>query len=65
MQDQLASISNEHKRYVDKQECGLVELDMEKSGTIAELVNDCNEAVEELHVSTSLDTDILFSLFVA
>ena len=60
LQDQLASISNEHKRYVDKQERRFVELDMEKSETIAELENDCNEAVEELHVSTSLDTDILF-----
>ena len=31
LQDQLASISNDHKIYVDKQERRLVELDMEKS----------------------------------
>ncbi len=38
----------------------LVKLDMEKSEKIAVLENDCNEAVEELHVSTSLASDILF-----
>ena len=38
----------------------MIELDMEKSETIMKLENDCNEAVEELRVSTSLDTDILF-----
>ena len=60
LQDQLASMSNKHKRYVDEQERCLIELDMEKSETIMKLENDCNEAVEELRVSTSLDTDILF-----
>jgi hypothetical protein len=60
LQDQLANMSKEHKRYIDKQEHCLVELDMEKSEKIAVLEDDCNKAVEELHVSTSLASSILF-----
>jgi hypothetical protein len=41
----------------------LVELDMEKSEKIAELENDCNEAIEELNVSTSLYCAVLLFYF--
>ncbi len=44
----------------------MVELDMENSKKIFELENDCNEAIEELNVSTSLSCDVLlFYIHVA
>ncbi len=56
-------MSKEHRRITEEQEQCLVELDMKKSEKIAELENDCNEAIEELNVSTSLLCDILLFYF--
>jgi hypothetical protein len=65
LQDQLANLANAHERYIEDQECCLVELDMEKMEKITELENDCNEAVEELHVSISFSHILLLQFHIA
>ncbi len=45
LQDQLAKLPKAHERDIEEQECCLVELDIKKTEKIAELENDCNEAI--------------------
>ncbi len=64
LQDQLANLSKAHERDIDKQECCLVELDIEKAEKIAELENDCNEAIEELYVSIFFSRILLLQFHI-
>jgi hypothetical protein len=63
VQVQIANFPKEHRRIIDEQELCLVESDMEKSEKIAGLENDCNEAIEELNVSTLLVCNLLLFCF--
>jgi hypothetical protein len=57
-------LSKAHERDIEEQECSLVELDMEKIEKIAKLENDCNEAIEELHVSISFSHILLLQFHI-
>jgi hypothetical protein len=64
LQDQQANFSKAYERYIEEHECCLVESDMEKMEKIAELENDCNEAIEELHVSISFSHILLLQFHI-